>query len=80
MQVAGCLIMLGKKRTVCLFEEYRPHCDGGCGMDPVPLGMRVASSLWLGWMHHKVHVASPTAPMYLKKTICPHDMKQIQHV
>lgn len=25
--------------------EYRPHCDGGCGMDPVPSGMRVASSL-----------------------------------
>eukprot|EP00435_Cladocopium_sp_Y103_P028027 s1294_g6.t7 len=26
-------------------KEYRPHCDGGCGMDPVPSGKRVASSL-----------------------------------
>ncbi|CAK9079404.1 unnamed protein product [Durusdinium trenchii] len=25
--------------------EYRPHCDGGCGYDPVTLGARVASSL-----------------------------------
>lgn len=29
-------------------QEYRPHCDGGCGMDPVQSGMRVASSLCLG--------------------------------
>jgi len=27
--------------------EYRPHCDGGCGWNPVPSGGRVASSLFL---------------------------------
>eukprot|EP00913_Durusdinium_trenchii_P031552 g29544.t1 len=28
-----------------MLVEYRPHCDGGCGYDPVTLGARVASSL-----------------------------------
>ena len=50
---ASCWL-LEHARTVCLCKEYRPHCDGGCGMDPVPSGMRVASSLWLGWRDHRV--------------------------